>query len=247
MSPQQFQRVYRTVYTAMMAAGVGGFLAHAAGRTPLAILLWVVAGLCALSTILTAVVKAVRQTSARTTAQAGPVVATQDAPAPLPTVLAALDALNDPDIPYEIVVAPAAGGAEVTVRWRIEELRWRSIFGRGEIVYNWKMVVALDEARHTYGFTEFQAKARNEQSVWPPRAAWQWEGFRGKTAGSTSMSVVMTSTGEVRTSGPEGPRTSWVGAVSIRPADAKVPVLTTLRNHGWRPRHDWFGARLFER
>ena len=247
MSPAQFQRVYRTVYTVVMAAAVGGFLAYAADRVPLAILLWVVAGLGALSMVVTAVVKGMRQTSSRARAQAGPVVATEDAPAPLPTVLAALDALNDPEIPYEIVVAPAPGGAEVTVRWRIEELRWRSIFGRGEIVYNWKMVVALDEARRTYGFTEFQAKTRNEQSVWPPRAAWRWEGFRGKTAGSLSMSVVMTSTGEVRTSAPDGPRTSWVGAVSIRPADAKVPVLTTLRNHGWRPRHDWFGARLFER
>lgn len=33
----------------------------------------------------------------------------------------------------------------------------------------------------------------------------------------------------------------------IKPADAKVPVFTVLRNNGWRPRRDWFGARLFEK
>jgi hypothetical protein len=33
----------------------------------------------------------------------------------------------------------------------------------------------------------------------------------------------------------------------IKPADAKVPVFTVLRNNGWRPRFDWFGARLFEK
>lgn len=37
------------------------------------------------------------------------------------------------------------------------------------------------------------------------------------------------------------------GAVMIKPADAKVPVSTVLRNNGWRPRFDWFGARLFEK
>lgn len=247
MRPEQFQRVYRTVYVVVMAAGVGGFLAYTADRTALAVVLWVVAGLGALSMIGTALVKGLRQASAGPKAQAGPVVASAEAPASLPAVLAALDALNDPELPYEIVAAPTAGGAEVTVRWRIEELRWRSLFGRGEVVYNWKMVVALDGAQHRYGFTEYQAETKNEQSVWPPRAAWRWEGFRGKTAGQVKLSVVMTSTGEVTTSAPEGPRTSWAGAVSIRPADAKVPVLTTLRNHGWRPRHDWFGARAFER
>ncbi len=247
MSPEQFQRVYRTVYVVVMASAAGAILAMLSGKTALAVVLWVVFGAAFLSMVGTALVKARRQIADRAKAEAGPVVASEDAPAPLATVLSALDALNDPDIPYEIVTSPVAGGAEVTVRWRIEELRWRTIFGRGEIVYNWKMIVGLDEATQRYRFTEYQAKTKNEQSVWPPRAAWKWEGFRGKTAGQTSFSVVMTSTGEVTTRGPQGPRTSWEGVVSIKPADAKVPVLTTLRNHGWRPRVDWFGARLFER
>ncbi|SDU58643.1 hypothetical protein SAMN04488563_2961 [Jiangella alkaliphila] len=33
----------------------------------------------------------------------------------------------------------------------------------------------------------------------------------------------------------------------IRPADAKIPVFTVLRNHDWRPCLDWFDARLFEK
>lgn len=53
--------------------------------------------------------------------------------------------------------------------------------------------------------------------------------------------------GQVTVTGPDGPRTSWEGAVMIKPADAKVPVFTVLRNNGWRPRRDWFGARLFEK
>ena len=33
----------------------------------------------------------------------------------------------------------------------------------------------------------------------------------------------------------------------IKPADAKVPVFTVLRNNGWRPRLDWGFLRMFEK
>lgn len=241
------QPVYRILYVVTMGGALGGALAFLSGRTTLAIGLWAVAFLCFLAIVGTAVAKGLRQTGSRPRAEAGPVVAGADAPASLDGVLGALNALNSPDLPYEVTAEPAPQGALVTVRWRIEELRWKSLFSRGERVYNWKMLVTLDAARAQYAFTEYQAEARHDAQVWPPQVRWSWAAFRGKTAGQVKLSVVMTSTGEVVTSSPQGPRTSWEGAVAIRPADAKEPVITTLRNHGWRPRLDWWGARLFER
>lgn len=74
---------------------------------------------------------------------------------------------------------------------------------------------------------------------------WTWR--KGKTSGSRSATFVEGADGQVHVTGTGGTRTSWEGAVTIRPADAKIPVFTVLRNNGWRPRFDWFGARLFEK
>lgn len=241
--------VYRIFYVATMASAAGGFLAVASGRVPLAIGLWVVTLACLGAIVGTAVSKARPQLADRAKAEVGDVVAGPDAPSPLPTVLAALEELNGPDIPFSVSAEPSSDGAVVTVRWRLEELRWKSLFTDGTFVYNWKMVVKLDASAARYGFLERQSQARYQQGVWPPQVNWAWRGFWGKTASQRKVHIVMVPGGSVETStqGMDGPRTDWVGAVSIRPADAKIPVLTTLRNHGWRPRVDWFGARLFER
>ncbi|QAY69960.1 hypothetical protein [Xylanimonas protaetiae] len=243
------QSSYRVLHGTVLAGAVGGTLAYLFGSTPAAFALWGLAVAGAVVVAVTGVRTGLAQAVRRPRATAAGVIATPAAPAPLDAVLAALDDLNDPDLPFEIGAEPTPDGAVVTVRWRVEELRWKTLFTQGSYVTNWKMVVRLDAARARYRFLEYTSQARHEEGVWPPRADWDWKGTVGKTAGQMTLHVVMTPAGSVGTTtqGLDGPRTSWVGAVSIRPADAKVPVLTTLRNHGWRPRADWAGARLFER
>jgi hypothetical protein len=168
-----------------------------------------------------------------------------DAPAPVDEVVAALVAMNGDGLPYQI----DASRHGVGVRWRTEEMRWQTIFVRGSQAYAWRMEVDLDPATGRYKFVEHSGQASVRAAAGPMGAAaygnWTWK--KGKTSGGTSATFVEGADGQVTVVGPSGPRTSWEGAVMIKPADAKVPVFTVLRNHGWRPRFDWLGARLFEK
>lgn len=172
-----------------------------------------------------------------------------DAPAPVEDVVAALVGMNSDGLPYQIDAEHGPDGVRVEVQWKHEEMRWQTLFVRGSQVYAWRMEVTLDPSKGQYRFVEHSGQAAVRAAAGPLGAAaygnWTWK--KGKTSGGTSATFVEGADGQVTVTGPAGPRTSWDGAVAIKPADAKVPVFTVLRNHGWRPRSDWFGARLFEK
>ncbi|MBK1787503.1 hypothetical protein [Prauserella cavernicola] len=178
----------------------------------------------------------------------GPVRGT-DAPAPVDEVVAALLAMNSDGLPYRIDASRGADGVRVDVRWKDEEMRWQTLFVRGSTAYAWRMELDLDPATARYKFVEHSGQASVRAAVGPTGAVaygnWTWK--RGKTSGGTSATFVEGADGQVSVTGPGGTRTSWEGAVMIKPADAKTPVFTVLRDNGWRPPRDWFGARLFEK
>ncbi|WP_157741164.1 hypothetical protein [Jiangella sp. DSM 45060] len=172
-----------------------------------------------------------------------------DAPAPVDDVVVALVGMNSDELPYTIDASPSADGVRVEVKWKHEEMRWQTLFVRGSQAYAWRMEVDLDPSKATYEFVEHSGTAAVRAAAGPSGAVaygtWTWK--KGRSAGGMSATFVEGADGQVSVTGPGGPRTSWEGAVVIKPADAKVPVFTVLRNNGWRPRRDWFGARLFEK
>lgn len=240
----------RVVFVLGSALFVGGVLAFLSGRVALGIALVVGAGLAVLARGLLTVLRGQRALAAQERADVpdGPVRGS-DAPAPVDEVVGALVGMNSDGLPYRIEATRTADGVRVDVRWRTEEMCWQTLFVRGTQAYAWRMEVDLDPATAHYKFVEYSGQAAFRAAAGPLGAVaygdWTWR--KGKTSGSRSATFVEGADGQVRVTGRGGPRTSWEGAVSIRPADAKIPVFTILRNHGWRPRIDWFAARLFEK
>jgi hypothetical protein len=250
-SEQRFAVISRRlIFFVGSALFICGFVAIISGRVALGIgiivFVWVVGMWRGLWTVMRARRKLAEREKAQVpdapaSAQAGPV--------PVDQVVNALLGMNRDALPYLIDADRTADGVLVNVRWKSEEMRWQSLFVRGNVSYSWYMDVTLNPAAGTYKFVEYSGKSTTRAALSPGgaflRKNWTWT--RGKTSGQQSMTVVEGSDGEVHVSGPQGPRTSWEGAVQIKPSDAKVPVFTVLRNNGWRPRFDWFGARLFEK
>jgi hypothetical protein len=240
----------RVVFVVGSVLLVGGALAILNGQVVLGIALVVVAALAVVWRGLLTLRRGQRALADQARAQVpdGPVRGA-DGPAPVDEVVAALVRMNSDGLPYAIEASRSADGVRVDVRWRHEELRWRTLFVRGSKAYAWRMEVDLDPATGKYKFVEHSGEASVRAAAGPMGAVaygnWSWK--KGKTSGGTSASFVEGADGQVRVVGPAGTRTSWEGAVVIKPADAKVPVFTVLRNNGWRPRWDWFGARLFEK
>lgn len=238
------------VLIAGFVLAAGAVWAFLAGNVVLGIVLIVVTGLVVLArglwTVRRGFAAAAERERARVPAASG---GTTSAPTPVDRVVADLTGMNSEGLPYLITSTPSADGVRVEVRWKVEEMRWATLFVRGKQAYAWRMEVDLDPATGHYAFTEYSGSSSVRTAVSPGgafvRADWNWT--RGKTAGKTSASFAEGADGQVMVRGADGPRTSWEGAVMIRPADAKIPVFTVLRNHGWRPRFDWFGARLFEK
>lgn len=240
----------KLVFVAGAVLMVTGALLLTSGRTALGITLIVVAGLLVLARALWTLARGARVVAARKKAEVpdAPVVAPGTA-SPVERVVADLVGMNDDELPYLIEATPGPGSVQVEVRWKVEELRWQTLFVRGRVAYAWRMELTLDRARSQYRFVEYSGKA-DARSVLGPGggyagASWSWH--RGKTSRQTSMTVVEGLDGQIMTVGSTTPRTSWEGVASIQPSDAKKPVFTVLRNHGWRPRFDWFGARMFEK
>jgi hypothetical protein len=177
------------------------------------------------------------------------VVRGADSPAPVEDVVTQLVGMNSDGLPYTIEASRGPDGVRVTVRSKSEEMRWQTHFVRGSQAYAWRMEVDLDPSTAHYTFAEHSGQAAFRAAAGPLGAeaygTWTWT--KGKTAGRTSATFVEAADGQITVTRPDGPRTSWEGAVMIKPADVKVPVFTVLRNNGWRPRFDWFGARLFEK
>jgi hypothetical protein len=240
----------KIVFVAAIALMVTGALLLSGGRTGPGITLIVVAALLALARALWTLVRGARVVAARQKAEVpdAPAVAAGTA-SPVERVVADLVGMNAEGLPYLIEATPGPGAVQVEVRWKVEELRWQTLFVRGRVAYAWRMELTLDRARSQYRFTEYSGKADAKAVIGPgggyARASWNWH--RGKTSHQTSMTVVEGSDGQIMTVGSTEPRTSWEGVASIHPSDAKKPIFTVLRQHGWRPRFDWFGARMFEK
>lgn len=253
-SPSRDQRFAvisrRVVFVGGSALFIGGVLAILNGQVGIGIALLVVTFLVVTWRGLMTLQRGRRALADRDRAQVpdGPVRGT-DAPAPVEDVVAALVGMNRDGLPYQIDASPSPDGVRVNVRWKNEEMRWQTLFVRGSQAYTWRMEVDLDPSTGRYKFVEHSGKASVRAAAGPMGAVaygkWTWQ--KGKTSGGTSATFVEGADGQVTVTGPGGPRTSWEGVVMIKPADAKVPVFTVLRNSGWRPRFDWFGARLFEK
>ncbi|SKC47727.1 hypothetical protein [Krasilnikoviella flava] len=240
----------KVVFVACVVLMVGGALLIVDDRVALGIGLIVVAWLLALARGGWTLARTLRagKDRQRAVVPAAPVMAPGAASA-VDRVVADLVGMNDDGLPYLVTATPTAGGAQVEVRWKVEEMRWQTLFVKGKVAYAWRMEVDLDPATSKYRFTEYSGTADARAFVGPggagARASWSWH--RGKTAFQRKMTVVEGADGQVTVAGSTGPRTSWEGVASIQPGDAKEPVFTVLRNHGWRPRFDWAGARLFEK
>lgn len=240
----------RVVFVGGSVLFVGGVLAILNDETVLGIALVVVTFLAVMARGLMTVMRGRRALADRDRAQVpdGPVRGA-DAPAPVEDVVAALVGMNSAGLPYQIDASQSPDGVRVDVTWKHEELRWQTLFVRGSQAYAWRMEVDLDPSTARYKFIEHSGKASVRAAAGPLGATaygtWTWQ--KGKTSGGTSATFVEGADGQVSVTGTDGTRTSWEGAVMIKPADAKVPVFAVLRNNGWRPRLDWFGARLFEK
>lgn len=240
----------RVVFVLGSALFVAGVLAFLSGRVALGIALVVVAGLAVLARGLMTVLRGQRALAGRERADVpdGPVRGS-NAPASMDEVVGALVGMNSDGLPYWIEATRTADGVRVDVRWRTEELRWQTLFVRGTQAHAWRMEVDLDPATAHYKFVEYSGQAAFRAAAGPLGAIaysdWTWR--KGKTSGTRSATFVEGADGQIQVTGQGGTRTSWEGAVTIKPADAKIPVFTVLRNHGWRPRVDWFAARLFEK
>ncbi|WP_053202398.1 hypothetical protein [Jiangella muralis] len=240
----------RVVFVVGSALLAGGVLAILDDQVVLGIALIVVASLAVAWRGLLTVRRGRRALADRDRAQVPdrPVRGADD-PAPVEDVVAALVGMNSDGLPYEIDASQSPDGLRVEVRWKHEEMRWRTLFVRGSQAYAWRMEVGLDPSSARYRFVEHSGTAAVRAAAGPLGAVaygnWTWK--KGKTSGGTSATFVEGADGQVTVTGPDGPRTSWEGVVMIKPADAKVPVFTVLRNNGWRPRLDWFGARMFEK
>ena len=240
----------RVVFVVGSVLFIGGVLAILNDQVVLGIALLVVTFLAVMGRGLMTVMRGRRALADRDRAQVpdGPVRGA-DAPSPVEDVVAALVGMNSDGLPYTIEASQGSDGMRVEVRWKHEEMRWQTLFVRGSQAYAWRMEVDLDPSTARYKFVEHSGTAAVRAAAGPLGATaygnWTWK--KGKTSGGTSATFVEGADGQVTVTGPDGPRTSWEGAVMIKPTDAKVPVFTVLRNNGWRPRRDWFGARMFEK
>jgi membrane protein implicated in regulation of membrane protease activity len=243
-------RSRKVVFIAGLALIAGAVWALTSGNTPLGVVLFVIAGIAVFARGMWTMRRGLKAVSEYEKAQPPEAAGGTPAnPASVERVVADLVGMNSDGLPYVIAASQTATGTSVEVRWKVEEVRWRTLFVKGKQTYAWRMEVDLDPARARYKFTEYSGSASTRSALSPggafAHADWKWT--RGKTAGKRSATFVEGSDGQVTVRGGLGARTSWEGAVKVQPADAKIPVFTVLRNNGWRPRFDWFGARLFEK
>ncbi|MFI2362123.1 hypothetical protein [Promicromonospora sp. NPDC019610] len=240
----------RVVFVVGIALVAGAVVAFLADQVALGIVLLVITFLAVMARGLMTVLRGNRALAERERAQVPDAAVRQPgAAAPVEDVVAQLLAMNSDGLPYQIEATRNADGVRVDVKWKNEEMRWQTLFVRGSQAYAWRMEVDLDPATAHYKFVEHSGTAAVRAAAGPLGATaygnWTWK--KGKTSGGTSATFVEGADGQVTVTGPDGPRTSWEGAVMIKPADAKVPVFTVLRNNGWRPPRDWSGARMFEK
>ncbi|WP_062517009.1 hypothetical protein [Demequina gelatinilytica] len=164
-----------------------------------------------------------------------------DRPAPVDDVAAALSRIDGLDLPYAVAIARDGADATLTVTWRTEEMRWRTVLTRGSAVMRWRMVVRLDGATGRYRFTEHSSSSRivGNAATGTLSGAARWH--RGKSFGAGRIARVW-AIGQV--TAPDGDGSS--GTIRLAPRDAKIPVFAILRAYGWRPRSDRRLLRMWE-
>jgi hypothetical protein len=181
----------------------------------------------------------------------------------LPDVVRALEKLNDLALPYRVDAAPGQHGLVVVdVRWRVEEVFWRTLLGLGSASKTWMMRVKLSPDGR-YRFSESQGTVSFEAG--PTQLSAAKSRSWGKTFGVLNATGVWTPSGQVASaaadpgsglasnpSGPSGPDQAADAAAdptavaAVRPSDAKIPVFRILRAYGWRPPHDTWLSRIWE-
>lgn len=162
--------------------------------------------------------------------------------------VAALLALNGDDKPYQLDATQGPDGPVVSARWKVWDVRWKTLISGGTDQVDYQLDVRLQPPAGTYTFLEGIAREQSSVQVTPldVSAHKSWSAFKGKTAGYQSREFVIG--GKVRATDGTGTQTqgrSWSG--TFRPADLKTPVVETLRGLGWRPPHDSWWARLWEK
>jgi hypothetical protein len=161
-------------------------------------------------------------------------------PAPVGQVLAALGCLNDLALPYRVDWEEEKdGSARVVARLRVEEARWRSVMGWGELRQTWCLRLTLTVGGR-YRWRE--ASGTVTSSVGLSGVTLARTGFTGKTIGALSVRAVFAPLGSVA-----GPGADGRGAVlRMSPSDVKIPVFRVLRAYGWRPRWDSWLSQIWE-
>ena len=166
--------------------------------------------------------------------------------ASLDDVVGALLGLNSEDAPYLAMVEPWRRGAKVRVTWKGWESRWQSTFGAGIATTSFRLVVWLDARRGVYKFTELRSSSQKSVGLSPTgfSAGARWDVRRSKSLGGRATSVVLAP--RVTATGDRRYEVTHLASVTFKPSTIKIPVFSSLRSLGWRPRFDHRFARAFE-
>lgn len=160
--------------------------------------------------------------------------------------VAALLAINSDELPFELTAERTNDGAVVTGKWKVWDVTWEQVLGRGMLRRDYVVIVTLDGATGTYTFIETSTDTQAQVGVGAgglqARGERRW--FRGKTLQQRSFRIVLSrkTTSEDRQGTTTGP--VWTG--SFNAADLKGPIFGTLRGLGWRPPKDGRWARMWE-
>lgn len=174
------------------------------------------------------------------------------APLDASDAVAALLAINAEDKPYRLAVEPADPAAPntpvvVSARWKVADVRWKSALGGGSYRFDYWLEVFLDASSGTYRFVEHEASDKTSVGLSPAGLHAQKESsrFRGKTFGQRSSKVIVSQKVTSADAGGEHEGAAWT--TTFRPTDVKEPVFEALRGLGWRPPHDSWWSRVWER
>jgi hypothetical protein len=162
--------------------------------------------------------------------------------------IAALLALNGDDKPFQLDSTGTDAEPCVSARWKVWDVRWKTLLSRGADRLDYQVDVRLDPAAGHYRLVEGVARETSALQVTPidVHAEKSWSKFRGRTAGMQSHQFVLAGkTKSTDGTGQEQEGSLWTG--SFRAADLKGPMVETLRGLGWRPPRDSRWARLWER
>ncbi|GAB3159931.1 hypothetical protein GCM10027059_06940 [Myceligenerans halotolerans] len=160
--------VQRIVFLGGLALAAGGVWAILQGNVFLGVALLVAAGIMVLARGIWVTRRGLKAVSEREKAQVPePAGGSPAAPTPVDRVVADLLSMNSDGLPYLVEASRKAGGVRVDVRWKVEEVRWQTLFVRGKRAYAWRMEVDLDPATGQYKFVEYSGSASVRSALSP--------------------------------------------------------------------------------